>query len=438
MRLREPGGESVDQSSMARLISITGRFALLAALLVSVGVSICWGAGPVAVPAGPTHNPQCADPYPSQREASNPLMLSPAPTGSNPLQGARFFVDGPAHGEAAGAIARLLGIDTHTPVGTALPSFSDSESWSTFARFVARRLHGAPPGLAWRIRMLEKIADQPEVDRISAHAEGGTPTGTYSMTQKLFCHNFTADPGTIPIISTYFLHEVLGGCPTLAAIDAYRPLFEAQIDAMAQGTGNRPAVYLLELDAVGSSACIARHGLLPEWESLLRYEALAIGSLPHTVVYLEGGYSDSNTPRYAARILNASAVDRIEGFFTNDTHLNWTVNEIRYGEAISRLTHGAHFVINTAQNGDGPKLSPHPITEGIEDLCNPPGRGLGPMDDTHTGFAHVDAFLWTHVPGNSSGCGGGPPGGVFWAARAISLAARANGRIGPHYPSRPY
>ena len=180
------------------------------------------------------------------------------------------------------------------------------------------------------------------------------------------------------------------------------------------------------------------HGLLPEWESLLRYEALTIGALPHTVVYLEGGYSDSNTPSYAARILNASAVNRIEGFFTNDTHLNWTINEIRYGETISHLTHGAHFVINTAQNGNGPKLSPHPITEGIEDLCNPAGRGLGPIDNTDTGFAHVDAFLWTHVPGNSSGCGGGPPGGVFWAARAISLAARANDRIGPHYQSRPY
>ncbi len=424
------------------------RIALLASMLVAVGMLSCPGPArasfavpapaTIAVTAGPTHSPQCGDPYSSQRQASNPLMLSPAPTGSDPLQGARFFIDGPRHGEAAGAIARLLGIDTSTPVGSALPSFSDSESWSRFAVYVARRLRGAPPGLAWRIRMLEKIAAQPEADRISAHAEGGTPTGTYSMTQKLFCHNFTADPGSIPIISTYFLHEVLGGCPTLAAIDAYRPLFEAQINAMAQGTGNRPAVYLLELDAIGSSSCIARHGLLPQWESLLRYEVLKIGSLPHTVVYLEGGYSDANTPVYAARLLNASGVDTIEGFFTNDTHMNWTINEIRYGEAVSRLTHGKHFVVNTAQNGDGPLLNSHPVTQGVEDLCNPPGRGLGPMDNTDTGFPDVDAFLWTHVPGNSSGCGGGPPGGDFWAARAVGLAARANDRLGPRYPNRRY
>jgi endoglucanase len=388
--------------------------------------------------AGPTYTPQCTDPYSPQRQASNPLMLSPAPAGSDPLQGVRFFVDGPAHGAAAGAIARLLGIDTSTPEGLALPSFSDAETWGTFAQYVATRLSGASPALSYKVRMLEKIADQPEAQRISVYSQGGTPTGIYSQTQKLFCHNFTADSGSIPIISTYFLHPTLGGCPTRAAMNAYRPLFQAQINAMAQATGNRPAVYLLELDAIGSSLCIASHGLLPQWESLLHYEAATMGSLPHTVVYLEGGYSDSNTPQYAARILNASGVGEIEGFFTNDTHLNWTIKEIRYGEKISRLTHGAHFVINTAQNGNGPKLNPDPVTQGIEDLCNPPGRGLGPEENTNTGFAGVDAFLWTHVPGNSSGCGGGPPAGVFWAARAISLAARANGRLGPNSPSQPY
>jgi Glycosyl hydrolases family 6 len=396
------------------------------------------GATASAHSAGPTYTPQCADPYSPQRQASNPLMISPAPAGSDPLQGARFFVDGPAHGAAAGAIARLLGIDTSTPEGSALPGFTDAESWGTFAQYVTTRLDRGSPALSYKVRMLEKIADQPEAQRISVYSQGGSPAGIYSQTQKLFCHNFTADPGSIPIISTYFLHARLGGCPTRAAMNAYRPLFEAQINAMAQGTGNRPAVYLLELDAVGSSSCIASHGGLSQWESLLHYEAVTMGSLPHTVVYLEGGYSDSTTPEYAARMLNASGVGDIEGFFTNDTHLNWTINEIRYGEKISRLTHGAHFVINTAQNGNGPKLNPDPVTQGIEDLCNPPGRGLGPKDNTNTGFAGVDAFLWTHVPGNSSGCGGGPPGGDFWAARAISLAARANGRLGANYPSQPY
>ncbi len=102
-----------------------------------------------------------------------------------------------------------------------------------------------------------------------------------------------------------------------------------------------------------------------------------MATLPHAVVYIEGGYSDSNTPPYAARILNAADISRVRGFFTNDTHINWTINEIKDEDAISRLTGGSHFIVNTAQNGNGPKLNPHPTTQGVEDLCNPPGRALG-------------------------------------------------------------
>jgi endoglucanase len=164
-----------------------------------------------------------------------------------------------------------------------------------------------------------------------------------------------------------------------------------------------------------------------------------MATLKHAVVYVEGGYSDSNTVPYAARMLKAVDIQKIRGFFTNDTHINWTINEIKYGEKISRLVGGTHFIVNTAQNGNGPKLNRHPTSQGIEDLCNPPGRGLGPRETTSTGYPLLDAFLWTHIPGNSSGsCHGGPVSGSFWPARAISLAASANGRLGPKFTSQPY
>jgi endoglucanase len=384
-------------------------------------------------------SPQCRDPYSSSRTPGNPLMLKPAPTAGNPLQGARFFVDGPKHGSAAGAIARLLGIDTGTPEGSQLPSFSATESWTTFSRYVAKRLkRGVGGGTAYQIHMLEKIASQPEAQRISTFSQGGTPSGIYAQTQKLFCQLFVADPGTIPIISTYFLHGKLKGCPSVGEMNAYRPLFQQQIEAIAQATGNRPVVFLLELDYVGSSACIEKTGGMSDWESLMRFEASTLSKLPHAAVYIEGGYSDANTASYAARVLNASGLRQVAGFFTNDTHLNWSINEVHYGQKISKLTGGANFIVDTADNGQGPLRNPHPVTEGVENLCNPPGRGLGIQTTSTTGFAHVSAFMWTHVPGNSSGCGGGPPGGVFWPARAVSLAAHANGKLGPGYPSKPY
>jgi endoglucanase len=163
-----------------------------------------------------------------------------------------------------------------------------------------------------------------------------------------------------------------------------------------------------------------------------------MAALPHTVVYVEGGYSDSNSVGYTAKILNAIGVNKIRGFFTNDTHEAWTINEVRWATKVSHRTHGAHFIVNTADNGRGPLFNANKVRNGVEDLCNPPGRGLGPTDTTQTGFAGDDAFMWTHPPGNSSGCGGGPPGGVFYLARALDEAAHANAQLGPGFPSRPF
>jgi Glycosyl hydrolases family 6 len=370
---------------------------------------------------------QCAEPYSAQRDVSNPLALAQAP-GANPLNGAQFFVPGPAKGSAAGAIAQLVGIDP-----TTLPV---DESWASFAQQLqsgplAAKLASDPALLASPVAELSKIASEPEAQRFSIYSGGGGPGAIFKQVQKIFCTNMTADPGSIPIINTYFLHPALGSCPTPAKVLADAPTFKRQIDEMAAATDRRPAVYLLELDAIGSSSCVTSHGAMPQWEALLRYEINAMQSLPHTVVYVEGGYSDSNSASYTAKILNAIGVNTIRGFFTNDTHENWTINEVRWATQISKLTHGAHFIVNTAQNGHGPLLNPHPVTQGVENLCNPPGRGIGIRDTTNTGFRFADAFIWTHPPGNSSGCGGGPPGGVFWTQRAIQLATNANSTLGP-------
>jgi endoglucanase len=414
--------------------SLTGLI-LLGAILVCTSA-----AAGHAIHVHAAQSSGCGDPYGSSRDPANPLLLPTSPGASDPLRGAPFFVDGPAHGAAAGAIARLLGVDSSVPLGQHLPSFLDSVSYGQFLNTtVANQLPSMSAGVQHNVTLLQKIASQPEANRFSAYSEGGTPAGLSDFANKLFCHNFTADPGSVPIISTYFLHAALGGCASTSQINAYAPTFRNQIDAIVQGTGNRPVVYLLEIDAFGSSACMARQGSLGAWEGLVRYEVDRMATLAHAVVYVEGGYSDSNRAGYTARALNHVDINRIQGFFTNDTHNQWTINEIKWGEKVSQMTHGAHFIVNTATNGQGPKLNPHPSTQGVEDLCNPTGRGLGPRPTAQTGFPNVDAFLWTHPPGNSGGsCNGGPPAGTFWPAGAIGLASRANGRLGPGYPSSPY
>jgi endoglucanase len=368
----------------------------------------------------------CADPnsYPAQRDPANPLAL-PNPPGSNPLTGANFFVDGPAHGAAAGGVASALGID---PKG--LPN---DLSWAQFKQDHASAIAANP-----QARLLAKLADQPEANRFSLYSQGGGPGAIYAQVHKIVCDNMAADPGSIPIFTTFFLYQA-GYCETTSKILAHRPTFERQINEMARGIDRRPAVMLLELDAVGASRCMERTGALRYWEADIRYEIDKMAALPHTVVYVEGGYADSNDPRYTARVLNAVGIGKIRGFFTNDTHEDWTINEVRWGERVSRLTHGADFIVNTASNGQGPLIPANRVRSGNEVLCNPPGRGVGPPPLVNPGYPSVDAFLWTAPPGNSSGaCNGGPAAGTFWPAKAAAMSALANSRLGPRFSSQPY
>jgi endoglucanase len=413
----------------ARLIAV----ALVAAAGLTIVAAISLSSAAPARSAVPHAAQQCPEPYSSQRDPSNPLAL-PNPPGPDPLNGANFYVPGPRKGAAAGAIASLVGLNPNNmPV---------NESWADFQRSLGRGAIAArlahDKSLAHKVAELSKVASQPDAQRISIYSMGGGPGAIFGQTEKVICGNITADPGSIMAFNTYFLHPTLGGCANAAQINAYMPTFKRQINEMAAAIDRRPALILAEIDALGSSSCIARHGGLGAWEAALKYEVDTFQALPHTVVYVEGGYSDSNSVGYTANALNAIGVNKIQGFFTNDTHNNWTINEIRWATKVAQRTHGAHFIVNTASNGQGPKLNPHPTTQGVEDLCNPPGRGLGPTFNTSTGYKYADAFMWTHPPGNSSGCGGGPPGGVFWTQYAIGLGDRANQKLGPGLPSRPY
>src|SRR6202012_3558674 len=145
-----------------------------------------------------------------------------------------------------------------------------SESWATFDQdLTSGPLHAklaADASLNNQVTLLSKIASEPQAERISSDSWGGTPDGIFKQTSKVFCQLLTGDPGTIPIFTTYFLHATLGGSPTPAQVKHYMPLFHARVNAMAKATGNRPSVWLLELDAIGSTRQIQKTGALPAWE----------------------------------------------------------------------------------------------------------------------------------------------------------------------------
>jgi endoglucanase len=230
------------------------------------------------------------------------------------------------------------------------------------------------------------------------------------------------------MISTYRL--VNGHCGHWSDPPAEQSAYHAWITSLAEGIGAHRAVLFLEMDSLITAGCLSKPGVAVRMGEL--HDAIdVLSNDPHLVTYLDAGAADALPAREAASLLRRAGVGQIRGFFLNSTHFDWTKKEIAYGEKISRLTGGKHFVINTAENGQGPLRPPHPARQGNEVLCDPPGRGLGPLPTASTGYRNVDAFAWIANPGVSGGpCRpGAPPSGVFWPELALQLVRHEDFRV---------
>jgi endoglucanase len=150
---------------------------------------------------------------------------------------------------------------------------------------------------------------------------------------------------------------------------------------------------------------------------------------------MDAGAPDASiTAQQMARYLKQADIAQAQGFFVNATHNDWTTSDVAFGQQIARLTGGKHFIVQTDDNGRGPLVPKDRVKNGNEDLCNPPGRGVGPLS-WNTGYAYVDGFLWFNNPGNSDGpCGAGdPPVAQFWAPYAVGLVQHGTAKVtGPH------
>jgi endoglucanase len=315
-------------------------------------------------------------PLPGAPTASNP----PAP-GGNPLAGDRFFVD------PKSAVAK------------------------------AARLYPA----------LNAIAREPGTERFGSFSFGanGVPDIAVAVSRYLSRASFQ-EPGTVPMLATY--RVVDGHCGNWADPPADQAAYHNFIEGFAQGIGSSKAVLFLEMDSLITTPCLSPQGVDVRMNELSDAISVLTANCPGLVIYLDAGAADALPARTAANLLNRAGVAKIQGFFLNSTHFDWTSREIKYGEQISRMTGGKHFVINTGENGQGPLVPANVAKDGNELLCNPPGRGLGPRPTANTGYPNVDAFAWTSNPGESGGqcVPGAPPTGVFWPAYALMLVHNAN------------
>lgn len=206
--------------------------------------------------------------------------------------------------------------------------------------------------------------------------------------------------GTMPILALYGIPHrdcgsfSAGGFGSGAA-------YKSWIDTVAGDIGGGPATVILEPDALAMAGCLSGDQRQERYD-LIRYAVDTLSNNPATAVYVDAGHSRWTSVDEMASRLNQVDVGRARGFSLNTANFFTTDEETGYGEAISGLTNGAHYVIDTSRNGAGPAPD-SPLS-----WCNPSGRALGVPPTTATAGAHADAYLWVKRPGESDGsCGQG-------------------------------
>ncbi|OYN81123.1 glycoside hydrolase family 6 protein [Mycolicibacterium sphagni] len=224
--------------------------------------------------------------------------------------------------------------------------------------------------------------------------------------------------GAQPMLAIYSLpHRDCGSFASggFGSGDAYR----SWIDGVSNQLGVGPVTIILEPDALDMADCLSSDARKERFD-LIRYAVDALNRDPNAAVYIDAGHSRWLSAEEISNRLNQVGIDRARGFSLNTSNFLTTDEEIGYGEAVSGMTGGKPYVIDTSRNGNGPAA-------GDMYWCNPSGRALGVQPTTATGNGHIDAFLWVKRPGDSDGsCDQGDPGpGHFVNQFAIDLARNA-------------
>ncbi|MFD8993168.1 glycoside hydrolase family 6 protein [Streptomyces abikoensis] len=206
-----------------------------------------------------------------------------------------------------------------------------------------------------------------------------------------------------------------GGAPTAAA-------YRAWVSRVAAGIGEHRAWVVLEPDAVAqwASGCLPK-AAARERLGLLAEAVRTLKARRGVSVYVDAGNAGwISDQALLAGALRGAGVGAADGFALNVSNFHTTPVTREYGDRLSARLGGAHYIIDTSRNGNGPLRNDEP---GAESWCNPPGRTLGTPPTTATGDPRVDAFVWVKRPGESDGsCRGAPPAGHWWSEYALGLA----------------
>jgi endoglucanase len=230
------------------------------------------------------------------------------------------------------------------------------------------------------------------------------------------------DAGALPVMVFYTIPY--RDCGLYSAGGANDPeTYRTWISEAAEGIGDRPAVVILEPDAIAATDCLTVEQEAERY-ALLSFAVETLEAKPQVDVYVDAGNATWHQAGEISRRLKLAGIDQATGFALNVSNFHTTEVTVEYGHGISAALgaeDGTPFVIDTSRNGNGP------WEEGdSEAWCNPPGRALGTPATVETADPLVDAYLWIKRPGESDGgCRGAPPAGQWYPEYALELARNA-------------
>jgi endoglucanase len=278
-----------------------------------------------------------------------------------------------------------------------------------------------------RWRAVGRTQDADQIAKISRQPQGiwlTSDPGRVEQEARSVAQGAAA-AGRTPVVVLYDLPHrdcdgySSGGAPNA---DAYR----YWVSRVVRGLGRSAPVVILEPDGIA----LAMEGCLSDQQRTERYGLLsdavdALVGQDDAQVYLDAGNPGwVQDPAALAGALRSSGIDRAAGFALNVSNFYTTQSNTEYGHRVATALGGAHFVIDTSRNGNGPATGGN----GGEAWCNPPGRALGIPPTIRTGDPTVDAFLWVKDPGESDGAcrPGAPAAGQWWPEYALDLASASD------------
>ena len=334
---------------------------------------------------------------------------------------------------ASGVVAAAVSACTTTSSSASSTAAGTSTSSTTSSAAAANPLAGMDfyvlpdSPAAVQVAAWNAAGDTADAEQLSVVAQ--TPVATWFSGQD-------ADPaataqalttaaqaaGQVPVLVAYNVPERdAGSYSSGGAADA--DAYTAWVAALAEGIGDRPAVVVVEPDALAHAVS----GALVTTTAAERYALIAsavgtFAALPNTVVYLDAGNSAWITDLDAlSDALWAAGIDDADGFSLNVSNFQTTTDSLAYGEELSTRLDGAHFVVDTSRNGAGAVSR----SQDSDAWCNPPSARIGTTPTTTTGNDLADAYLWVKEPGVSDGdCrDGAPAAGEWWADYALLLTS---------------